>query len=561
MSATQNRWALIVGIDKYPCFGPSGQLEGCVRDAEAMARVLRERFGFTESRTTLLTNHQATQAAILGAMKDLAGRIKEDDVVVFHYSGHGSQRALPAENRSEPDGKEEVLVPYDSGHSGSMPNHDIPGWEIHVWLRELTKITPYVTLILDCCHSGTVTRTEPEGVKIRRVPADERPLGTGRRRVRDFHGGPAEFARYVVLAACRNKESAYEVVHDGHSHGAMTFFLLEELAKLPPGACPTYRDVFEPVITRTHDLYGRKQLPQLEGQRDRELFGLAELKPRRFVPVRDRRADRVVLAAGATCGLEQRAVLTVYAPQDRQRSEPIGKVEIIDVRAVTATARILEEVRPDAIGPWARAVGEESQDDLFQLAEGGGAAGEPDPWARFRKILGLRNDASALAGKIDFEVARLSPELRWVRVEPEEDLVPGEKISFAVTNHAAIPLFVYVLDFGLTGDISLVFPAHGASDPLMPGRCVEIGTRPGEDIELYVPEGVEEGEEFLKLFITTREADLEALFQAGRRSSPRPHRVTRDFRATLDDRMPAEDWTTVERRFRVKRRGLQRAWG
>lgn len=561
---TQNRWALIVGIDKYPLFAPHGQLEGCVRDAREMARVLREKFGFTESRTTLLLDDQATHDGILNALKDLAGRVREDDVVVFHYSGHGSQRPLPAVDRSEPDGMEEVLVPYDSGHRDPFPNRDIPGKEIHAWLREITRTTPYVTLILDCCHSGTVHRgyregeVEQEVVRVRQVEPDKRmPTDSGRPRLRDFHGGPAEFARYVVLAACRNKEVAYEVDHGGESHGAMSWFLLRELDKLPPGACPTYRDVFEPVITRVHDLNHKRQLPQLEGLRDRELFGLAELKPRRFVPVRERWADRVVLGAGATCGLEQGAVLTVFPPQERQHAEPIGKVEIIEVRAVTATARILEESRPDAIGPWSRAVGETSQEDLFQLAQGDGAG--LDPWARYRKILGLRNDASPLAGKIDFEVARLSPELCWVRVEADEDLVAGEKISFAVTNHARVPLHVYVLDFGLTGDISLVYPPRGASDPLEPGRCVEIGTRPGEDIELYVPEGVDEGEEFLKLFITTREADLESLFQASQRPSPRPHRVTREFRANLDgDR---EDWTTIERRFRVKRRGRQRAWG
>ena len=30
MPATQNRWAVIIGIDKYPLFAPHGQLEGCV---------------------------------------------------------------------------------------------------------------------------------------------------------------------------------------------------------------------------------------------------------------------------------------------------------------------------------------------------------------------------------------------------------------------------------------------------------------------------------------------------------------------------------------------------
>ena len=556
MSATQNRWAVIVGIDRYPSFSPEGQLEGCVRDALEMSRVLRERFGFSQNRMKVLLNDEAKRDSILGALEDLEGRVKEDDVVVVHYSGHGSQRRLPVEHRGEPDGMEEVLVPYDTGHADPFPNRDISGKWIHDWLARITRITPYVTLILDCCHSGTAHRTDDlPGARIRRVPPDLREPGGRRNHKRDFKGGPKDFTRYVVLAACRSAESAYEVVHGDKSHGAMSFFLLEELRKLPPGACPTYRDVFEPVITRVHDLNHRKQLPQLEGLRDRELFGLAELKPRRFVPVRDRRADRVVLGAGATCGLTEKAVLTVYPSQERQGAQPIGRIAIIEVRAVTSTARILEEVRPDAIGPWTRAVGEGVEDDLFHLSPD--AVGSLDPWTRYRKILGLRNDDSQLARKIDFEVARLSSDLHWVRVEDGEELTPGVQISFAVTNRASIPLFVYVLDFGLTGNISLVYPSPGANDPLMPGRCIEIGTRRDEEIELTVPDGVEEGEEVLKVFITTREADLEPLFQAGPAVAygAKTRGATRDVQSNLGaDRLPAEDWSTLEHRFRVRRR-------
>ncbi len=564
MSATQNRWAVIVGIDKYPSFSPEGQLEGCVRDAQEMSRVLRERFGFPGKRMKVLLNDEARRDSIMGALEDLERWVKEDDVVVVHYSGHGSQRRLPAEDRSEPDGMEEVLVPYDTGHADPFPNRDISGSWIHGWLARVTKITPYVTLILDCCHSGTAHRADSSGVKIRRVPPDLRtPEGKNRIRIRDFKGGPKDFTRYVVLAACRNKESAYEIDDGGKSHGAMSFFLLEELRKLPLGACPTYRDVFEPVMTQVHNLNYKRQLPQLEGLRDRELFGLAELKPRRFVPVRDRRADRVVLGAGATCGLAEKAVLTVYPPQERQGTSlnaPIGKIEIIEVRAVTSTARILEEVRPDAIGPWARAVGENLGEDLFHLSPD--AVGSLDLWARYRKILGLRNDDSQLARKVDFEVARMSSG-RWIRIEDGEELAPGAPISFAVTNRASIPLFIHVLDFGLTGNISLVYPSPGANDPLLPGRCIEIGTRPEEEITLYVPEGVEEGEEILKVFITTREADLEPLFQSGQAqhgAHARPTRATtrgntRDFQRSSEmDQLPAEDWSTLEHRFLVKRR-------
>lgn len=557
MTETQNRWAVIVGIDKYPSFSREGQLEGCVRDAREIARVLRDRFGFAEKRMTLLLNDEAKRDSIVKALEDLEGRVKEDDVVVVHYSGHGSQRVLPADDKHEPDGLEEVLVPYDTGHEDPFPNRDISGDWIHDWLARMTKITPYVTLILDCCHSGNAHRTdENKAIRgMRRVPPDLRGAKgeTRVRHLRTFTGGPKDFTRYVVLAACKSDEGAFEIEQDGKSHGAMSWFLLEQLRNLPAGACPTYRDVFEPVISGVSDLSKKKQVPQLEGLRDRELFGLAELKPRRFVPVRARRGDRVVLGAGATCGLMEKAVLTVYPAGGRDGAEPIGKVEIIEVRAVTSTARILEEVRPEAIGPWARAMGEDAGEDLFHLSPD--SVGTLDPWVRYRKILGLRNDDSALARKVDFTVARLDC-LQWVRLEDGDELLPGAQVSFALTNRASIPLYVYILDFGLTGEITQLYPVAGACDPLMPGRCIEIGTRAEEEITLSVPDGVEEGEEVLKVFVTTREADLEPLFQTGLRSPRR----TREFRSNLDAaRLPAEDWTTLEHRFRVRRRVLRSA--
>ncbi|HYN22637.1 MAG TPA: caspase family protein [Thermoanaerobaculia bacterium] len=562
MSTPQNRWALVIGIDQYPLFPPQSQLDGCVRDATEVARVLAERFGFPRRQMTVLLNEQATQEAIQGAMTELAGKVGKGDAVVIHYSGHGSQRPAPAENRDEPDRLEETLVPHDSGRNGH-PNRDIPGAQIHTWLREVMEKTPYVTLLLDCCHSGTVTRKVDEEMrapKVRQVPPDSRrPPASKLPRLRDATGGPASFARYVVLAACRNKESAFEKSVDGGSHGALTFNLLQELSTLAPGACPTYRDVFEPVSLRVQTEFP-SQKPQLEGSADRELFGLAELAPAQYVPVRERLGDRIVLAAGATCGLQEGARWTIYPPQAKEGAQPIGRVEIVEVRAVTATARILEETRPEAIGRWARAVEEETSEPARYRP---GMKGPEERWSASRRILGLRNDASRLRGKVDFNLARLKDGL-WVAVQDGEELVAGEYLSFAVVNHHDQPLHVCVVDFGLTGSVSQIYPVRGASDPLSPGRCIEIGTRPGEEIDLYVPDDLSPEklagrEEVLKLFATTQEVDLAPLLQPAAGASRGGPRDTRP-KAGLGG-IPMEDWTTIERRFSLKLSGFGRRGG
>lgn len=559
MPTPQNRWALVIGIDRYPLFPVQSQLEGCVQDATEVAHLLESRFGFPRRQMTVLLNEQATQKAILAALEDLTGKVGEGDAVVVHYSGHGSQRKAPAEHRDEPDALEETLVPCDSGR-GDHPHRDIAGAELHGWLKRVTQVTPYVTLLLDCCHSGTLARTDPGEKKpprVRQVPPDRRPPPPPKLpRNRDLAGGPASFARYVVLAACRNHESAFEVpadAADGQSHGALTWHLLQELANLGPGACPTYRDVFEPVSSRVHDLYPSQQ-PQLEGVADRELFGLAELAPVQFVPVRQRKADRIVLAAGATSGVQERTQWTIFPPQAREGAQPIGRAEIVEVRAVSATAQIIEEVHPEAIGRWARAVEEQKR----APATFGAFHRDRDKlWTRYRQLLGLRNDASRLRGKVDFNLARLKDGL-WVALQDGEELTEGDHLSFGVVNHHNQPLHVYVVDFGLTGNVSQIYPVPGSSDPLSPGQPIERGTRPGEEIDLYVPQELSSEElagreEVLKLFATTQEADLSPLLQSAGGAS-RGGSLARDARPNPAlGGIPMEDWTTVERSFRLRR--------
>lgn len=54
----RNKWALLIGIDRYPNFR---QLAGCINDVEVMRQVLIDSFNFPESHVALLTDEQATR--------------------------------------------------------------------------------------------------------------------------------------------------------------------------------------------------------------------------------------------------------------------------------------------------------------------------------------------------------------------------------------------------------------------------------------------------------------------------------------------------------------------
>lgn len=150
--------ALIIGVDKYRHVKP---LIGSGDDARAMRDFAIQRWGFAPADVLTLTDGEATQAAILGALdRWLVDGTKRGDTVLFYFSGHGyfvPDRDGDEKARDPADGWDEVLVAVDGranrdGYEGMVLDD-----EIAARLKKLKDRR--VVMLFDTCHSGTMTRS------------------------------------------------------------------------------------------------------------------------------------------------------------------------------------------------------------------------------------------------------------------------------------------------------------------------------------------------------------------------------------------------------------------
>ena len=147
-SYAQNR-ALLIGIDEYQHVGV---LRGSKQDVEDMRQFIQTVWHYEPHQIRTLTDAQATRQGILSAFEDwLIKGSRPGDNVLFHFSGHGYY--LPDLNGDESDGYDEAICPVETRSPSAMIKDD----EIEALLRRLNG--RQVTIIIDACHSGTVTRS------------------------------------------------------------------------------------------------------------------------------------------------------------------------------------------------------------------------------------------------------------------------------------------------------------------------------------------------------------------------------------------------------------------
>lgn len=429
--------ALVVGIDRYPEPSSGGvsaypSLYGAVADALRFEEYLREVLEGPATRITrLLAPHAGGDASRLPTLVNLTSALRQierdarsGDQVLVYYSGHGGRAPTLVPEIKGEAGIDEVLVPVDVADPTVPYLRDV---EIAAWLARCDARGLFVTLVLDCCHSGGAVRigrrvrgsdhldrarraagsglAEREEILAlwRSTPADQ---AADRREALPVLRAPGGFA---LLAACRPQERALEVATPEGWQGVLTSGLLEALSR---GAREglTYRRLHRAVTARIHAAGYLAQTPVLDGEADRLVFGREQLSDRgpvEVIEVEGWPGERVRISTGrlqGTWGGERFRV--EEAGVTRGGADRVAEIEVIEASSTSSWAR--------PVGRGARAI--RPGDGAVLLAPGPHVlrrtvSDRASPGAPFGALLELEGGgllAAAEEGTVaDFEVDRV----------------------------------------------------------------------------------------------------------------------------------------------------------
>jgi hypothetical protein len=221
------RKAVAIGVNQYETV--SG-LRGCVNDVTNLGLVLEALPGFTSDQIRVLSDESATKRRIEEHIDWLVDGASAGDLLVLHFSGHGS-RVPDAGAPEEPDGLDEILCPYDMAWSGAYITDDD--------LRARLVVPDGVVLevILDACHTGDANvefTAAPASDPDRQprfleppasvsAPGSARELPTTR-----FFRSPAG-GEVVLWSACAASQTAADARINGLFSGAFTFYFCKHV--------------------------------------------------------------------------------------------------------------------------------------------------------------------------------------------------------------------------------------------------------------------------------------------------------------------------------------------
>ena len=352
---TPRKLALLVGINQYPNSDRFNNLAGCVTDVDLQEYLLIHRFGFNPKNIIRLTSDetpdkQPTRNNILTTFEEhLIKQAQPGDIVVFHFSGHGSRLSEQnsIQNCSNPlvsDGINSTLVPADDGENGIA--FDIMGRTL--FLLMLALKTENVTAILDSCYSGGGTRgnfrvrsvsgeglqLNPEEIAYQQSWMEKlklTPEQLTRRRC-------AAVAKGVVFASAQPNQEALDADLGDFAAGAFTYLMTQYLWQQTDTVNGAIAEISRAIKSIS------SQIPLADGRLNQPIYFFTTNIPAIDAVIIEVVDNKAILWLGGVEkeSLEAFQTGATFTIIDR-RGEALGKVELISERqGLIAEAKLIE---------------------------------------------------------------------------------------------------------------------------------------------------------------------------------------------------------------------------
>jgi hypothetical protein len=267
-NSSPTHFALLIGLNA----DSERPLKGCVRDVREISKYVNNSLVNvhtqlftaddlpTASETTGQPELLATSSNVNAGLQKILSIAEPGSYVYIHYSGHGVRMQASNEFSSRTTGDLALNVLEDSSQNVTTP---FPGLKLAHILKDMVNKKLTVTLVLDCCFSGSVLRygsssecpseyssvryrehdpvaydtssSSPEEVE-KEIRDIEEPDDGGYRDASMLPNWLVDPKGYTVITACGPHEVASELSFGGEAseyrHGALSYFLLRAMKKL-----------------------------------------------------------------------------------------------------------------------------------------------------------------------------------------------------------------------------------------------------------------------------------------------------------------------------------------
>ncbi len=355
----KKNYALLVGIDHY-LDDNVPKLDAPRYDVQNMQAYLSSLKELPFKCKTLLVNGDLppTRANIIAQFKShLIKNAAKDVILLFYFSGHGSTEiADELFVRHQGNRVNETLICYDSRINGTW---DLADKELKWLIHQAAEKQAEVVVIIDSCHSGSVTRGQIWKSRNYPKPAsnEPRPLNTYLKGSTTYYDIP----RHVLLGACKKDQQAIEIktVVDGDFvfSGLFTNHLLSFLRNNPIPI--SYRDLMAKcnyLVQRTNP----SQIPHLDAfdffDTYRYFLNLDEQISNRYKYTLTLEKDgrwsiNFGISNGMPYGTQQMATFKLFADEDL--SLPIGHAMVNSVELNKSYLDVTFELQEKCTECWA----------------------------------------------------------------------------------------------------------------------------------------------------------------------------------------------------------------